>query len=126
MNSIRNLSIIFSAVIVTMTLAALVLRDPLVRKCESIKIELSVIAREDPHRPALPDCKRMLREAERNIERANKLKADMRRVINQPTLSHVHGREVERLRLRSAALRDRADSLLEEARLTMHRLPPAL
>lgn len=126
MNSIKNLSILFSTLIGALLLLALVMRDPLVRKCESVKKELSVIVREDPNRPSLQVCNKMIEEAVYHIEHASQLNAEMRRIINQPVLSYYQSREVKQLRLRSAALRERADSLLEEAREAMHRLPPAL
>lgn len=126
MNTIRNLSILFSALITSMVVAALVLQDPLIMKCESVSKALSIIEREDPHRPSLTECKRLLHGAVCYINQAKRLEAERRRIINQSVLSYYQGRDLKQMQLHSMELRSRADSLLDKASVDMHRLPPAL
>jgi|GEM_PF-5170895 len=119
MKIITQLSLGLTAITLALVLTALCLQDPLLRKCEMVDWQLSLIEQDPWNRLYLEKCRRMLHEAESRMHKARLCKERIRTARQHYALSHEHSRALSRLEAQHLALRIEADSLLEEIKFVM-------
>ncbi len=119
MKIITQLSLGLTAITLALVLTALCLQDPLLRKCEMVDWQLSLIEQDGWNRLHLEKCRRMLQEAESRMHKARLCKERIRTARQHYAPSHEQVMELSRLEAQQISLRAGADSLLEEVRFAM-------
>lgn len=119
LKTIPHLAFLLITVSLMLMWVALSLKDPLLRKCEAVRLQLAMVQEEHCNNYQLSECRRMLAEAEADIRRAALCKIKIDHAGEQHWQGKARSVELARLYEENRELRSNADRLLEEVRFLL-------